>query len=273
MKCVPGLLVIGTVAAASLAQVTIVTVDRSVGATACVFAPPSYPEWCESDGKSNAAAGGWTDSVSFGIGAAGGVGFGGSIAVASQSSEAKPNQLFVTGSARVEADSDGECSSTGNALTSFHVKFKVVSPCRAVLSGETLTSAGAELRIQLRNGVGTLMYTLAGNNYAASFDLAPGNYEYFASALADGSCGGDCSHKERTDWISQVDFQPLACPADFNNDDVVDDSDFVYFVGAYNELICPELPATCPADLNDDGLVEDGDFVIFVVAYNDLICP
>lgn len=255
------------------AQVVITSVDRSVGATACVYAPPMYPDWCESDGKTNTAAGGWVDAVSFGNSAAGGVGYSGSIAVSSQSSDAKPNQLYINGSARVEVESAGECSSTGNVVTSFQVKFKVVSPCRAVLSGETVTAAGGELRIQLRNGVGALMYTLSGNNYAASFDLAPGNYEYFASALADGSCGGDCSHKERTDWISQVDFQPLACPADFNNDDVVDDSDFVYFVGAYNELICPELPTTCPADLNDDGLVEDGDFVIFAVAYNDLICP
>lgn len=272
MKCVPGLLAIGTVAAASQAQVTILTVDRSVGATACVYAPPTYPDWCESDGRSNFFAGSWVDVVSFGNSAAGGVGFAGSITVSNQSSDVQSNQFFIAGSARVEVDSDGECSSTGDVLTSFDVKFKVVSPCRAVLSGETQIDAGGELRIQLRNGEGTLMYTFAGN-YEASFDLAPGNYEYFASGLADGTCSGTCSHKERIDWQSRIDFVPLACPADFNGDNVVDDADFVVFVAAYNELVCPEEPAPCPVDLNGDGIVEDSDFVIFAAAYNELLCP
>jgi hypothetical protein len=32
---------------------------------------------------------------------------------------------------------------------------------------------------------------------------------------------------------------PQGCPADFNNDGVVDDFDFQSFVVSYNELICP----------------------------------
>lgn len=31
---------------------------------------------------------------------------------------------------------------------------------------------------------------------------------------------------------------PAGCPADFDNDTVVDDSDFVAFVFAYTELLC-----------------------------------
>jgi hypothetical protein len=30
-----------------------------------------------------------------------------------------------------------------------------------------------------------------------------------------------------------------ACPADLNNDNQVDDTDFVTFATAYNELVCP----------------------------------
>ncbi len=65
------------------------------------------------------------------------------------------------------------------------------------------------------------------------------------------------------------------CAGDFNNDGVVDDSDFVLFLPAYNILDCadPAMPAGCPADLNRDGLVDDADFVIFVARYNELICP
>lgn len=64
------------------------------------------------------------------------------------------------------------------------------------------------------------------------------------------------------------------CVCDLNADGVVDDSDFVIFVGAYNILDCadPSMPALCPADFNRDSLVDDADFVIFVGAYNELVC-
>jgi len=33
------------------------------------------------------------------------------------------------------------------------------------------------------------------------------------------------------------------------------------------------MPVGCPADFNHDGFVDDADFIVFVVAYNNLICP
>lgn len=65
------------------------------------------------------------------------------------------------------------------------------------------------------------------------------------------------------------------CPADLNQDHLVDDSDFTIFAGAYNILECtdPGMPSGCPSDFNRDGLVDDSDFTIFVAAYNDLLCP
>ncbi|MBX3388676.1 MAG: hypothetical protein KF691_04395 [Phycisphaeraceae bacterium] len=65
------------------------------------------------------------------------------------------------------------------------------------------------------------------------------------------------------------------CPADFNDDGLVDDSDFLAFVVGYNILDCadPSMPAGCPADINGDGFVDDSDFILFVAAYNELICP
>lgn len=61
-----------------------------------------------------------------------------------------------------------------------------------------------------------------------------------------------------------------SCAADFNNDGLVDDSDFVQFVAKYNELLVPG--AFRPGDLNGDSLCDDSDFVLFVAAYNDLLC-
>ncbi len=57
------------------------------------------------------------------------------------------------------------------------------------------------------------------------------------------------------------------CPGDFNGDGLVDDSDFVIFIPAYEQLINPR------ADLTGDGLSDDADFQSFVAAYNALECP
>lgn len=64
------------------------------------------------------------------------------------------------------------------------------------------------------------------------------------------------------------------CPADFNGDAMVDDADFVVFVGAYNMLDCadPAMAYGCPYDVTGDGMVDDSDFVVFVAAYNELVC-
>jgi len=35
----------------------------------------------------------------------------------------------------------------------------------------------------------------------------------------------------------------------------------------------PSMPFNCSADFNQDGLVDDTDFVIFVGEYNQLVCP
>lgn len=62
-----------------------------------------------------------------------------------------------------------------------------------------------------------------------------------------------------------------ACPADLNDDGLVDDTDFGIFIVAYNYLLCD--PPSCPADLNGDWVTDDSDFLIFVTAYDALLCP
>jgi len=57
-----------------------------------------------------------------------------------------------------------------------------------------------------------------------------------------------------------------SCDADLNGDGVVDDSDFVIFAGAYNNLL------DTFADFNFDNITDDSDFVIFAGAYNELLC-
>ncbi len=65
------------------------------------------------------------------------------------------------------------------------------------------------------------------------------------------------------------------CPADLNNDGVVDDTDFQVFVLSYNILDCADvgMPLGCPGDFNFDRIVNDDDFLPFVQAYNAVLCP
>lgn len=64
------------------------------------------------------------------------------------------------------------------------------------------------------------------------------------------------------------------CPANFNGDCSVDDTDFVFFAQAYDLFSCsdPAMPAGCAADFNGDGFVDDFDFVVFAQAYDGFFC-
>lgn len=65
------------------------------------------------------------------------------------------------------------------------------------------------------------------------------------------------------------------CPADLNNDLMVDDLDFQLFAPSYDALTCasPAMPVGCQADFNADGMVDDADFLLFLLAYNTAVCP
>ncbi len=63
----------------------------------------------------------------------------------------------------------------------------------------------------------------------------------------------------------------FACRADFNNDRLVDDSDFIVFARAYDEMTYAE--SFRREDMNDDRFVADYDFVQFAAAYDALACP
>ncbi|MBS0190857.1 MAG: hypothetical protein U0573_03055 [Phycisphaerales bacterium] len=59
------------------------------------------------------------------------------------------------------------------------------------------------------------------------------------------------------------------CPADFNGDAAVDDTDFVYFNKYYNDY----FNLAGDIDGSADGITDDTDFTVFAAAYNDYFCP
>jgi hypothetical protein len=67
----------------------------------------------------------------------------------------------------------------------------------------------------------------------------------------------------------------VLCPADFNQDYVVDDSDFVQFAEQYTMWDChaADMPGACAADLNHDDVVDDSDFMLFAGWYGVMVCP
>jgi hypothetical protein len=105
----------------------------------------------------------------------------------------------------------------------------------------------------------------------AAFDNFGTSVAISGDTIVAGACGDDIltNANQGSAWIY------ILCPADLNNDGLVDDSDFVVFVQAYDLLDCadPAMPPSCPADFNADGIVEDADFVAFASAYNTLVCP
>ncbi|MBS0189727.1 MAG: M12 family metallo-peptidase [Phycisphaerales bacterium] len=129
----------------------------------------------------------------------------------------------------------------------------------------------------LNNNAGNpLFVNPAGGNYR----LGPGSTCINTgdnSALASGFPLDIAGLPRRSGTIDRGAFEYTLnnCPADFNGDGLVDDSDFSLFVGGYNTLDCADasMPADCLFDLNHDGIVEDADFSLFALAYNDLICP
>jgi len=102
----------------------------------------------------------------------------------------------------------------------------------------------------------------------------PEQFLLVLSAVTQLEVKGEFSGLVDTGRLDNV-FVRTGCAGDLNGDSLVDDSDFILFVSAYNILDCadPSMPAGCPSDLNSDGLVDDADFIIFVAAYNDLVCP
>jgi hypothetical protein len=105
-----------------------------------------------------------------------------------------------------------------------------------------------------------------GTNQLRVLNAAPADSGLY-SVIVSGPCG------VRTSDAAALNVR--SCPADLNNDNQVDDADFVLFAPAYNLLLCsdPAMPATCPADLNADLIVDDSDFVLFASAYDALLCP
>jgi hypothetical protein len=57
------------------------------------------------------------------------------------------------------------------------------------------------------------------------------------------------------------------CAGDFNDDGFIDDTDFVLFAIAYDQL------NSGGGDLDFDTLTDDADFVLFATAYDALVCP
>ncbi|MBL8887294.1 MAG: S8 family serine peptidase [Phycisphaerales bacterium] len=89
---------------------------------------------------------------------------------------------------------------------------------------------------------------------------AAGRDDFFGWGMVDVKAGADYLYGR------------AVCRGDLNADGFVDDSDFVTFVGFYNELVTPG-GAWTGGDFNGDDSTDDADFVTFANSYDALICP
>lgn len=110
------------------------------------------------------------------------------------------------------------------------------------------------------------------NAPAANFRLATGSTGIDTgsnAAVATIAVDFDLSPRVLNTTVDMGAYEFIAstCTGDLNKDGFVDDSDFVRFADAYNNLLDRR------GDFNADLLTDDSDFVIFADAYNVLLCP
>jgi len=152
--------------------------------------------------------------------------------------------------------------------------------------------SGAQSTIRIVGGTATYISNLTNQNphfirpavpADADSDWEKWNYRLRLSSKGIG-IGGRWAGKDLDDrWRADGEPRPgdagcyyytyFTCPANIsrNWNQIVDDEDFVLFLGAYTEQVSP--PANPDADVNRDGLVDDADFLLFAVAYDRLLCP
>jgi hypothetical protein len=147
----------------------------------------------------------------------------------------------------------GEANGSSNGSLDFFIM-------EVSLSGEyighiTMGGLGSEKRANKHidsNGV----MTFVGGRFQQSFDSNP----YAGEALLTSTGASD-------GVVSIFEYSTVqGCPADFNNDQIVDVNDFLIFNSAYAQP-CDN----CIEDLNGDNMVDIEDFLMFNSAYG--ICP
>lgn len=167
-------------------------------------------------------------------------------------------------------------SAHATAVSKIEIEFNVHGPhhyqIRSVDVGQ-LNGVGSA--VMLHEGAEVFRYE-ALHVHEIRGALPEGDYTIVLTASTESGTSGANSV-----GIFELEFEViegLLCLADFNDDRLVDDADFVGFAEAYDALACPGARGGrheegCPADLNADHVVDDADFVLFAAAYNDLICP
>jgi hypothetical protein len=189
----------------------------------------------------------------------------------------EPAQVFLTASASSSLSGAEEVVS-GNASGNgqFEITFQLTETTTWSIPSSSISSIGAgSASITLKQGASTIFsYSTSVGNVGGT--LEAGQYTLMGDASASTSWSGSSSFST-ADLFVQFELAPggTSCTGDFNNDSVVDDSDFLVFVAGYNLLLCsdPGMTVGCPADFNSDGQVDDQDFPPFVAAYNALACP
>lgn len=115
-----------------------------------------------------------------------------------------------------------------------------------------------------------------GPSFRHAYLNSPGLVDSLAAFENTLFVGGDFEYADSNEayYFARLSICSL-CPADLNNDAIVDDADFCDFARDYDLMDCTDasMTAGCPADFNHDGFVDDADFTSFVAEYAAFLCP
>ncbi len=203
-------------------------------------------------------------------------------AFATHDSELQPVNMSGSGfmNSAASATSSSGLLFGASGTSTFSVDFTLTAASNLSLSGGFSGTAGkSTFNATLAHGATTLFSTSSAGSFIHDEHLVTGTtYTLTVTASCNSFAkyvSAPVSDAATANFFFVANLVGESCTGDLNNDNVVDDSDFVIFVNAYNILDCadPAMPAGCPADFNHDHVVDDADFVIFVPAYDALECP
>ena len=181
-----------------------------------------------------------------------------------QDSSLTPTGIFMHAGSFSSATPVDQCAG-GMGETMATVGFTIVVPTAYTLTGFMNSSGDTEARVTIKDKNGEIVAGVENVNgwieLAGSGTLQPGEYVFNAAGNSFLSQCTPSMASASVTFIAALNFvEPPQCPADFNNDDFLDYTDFDDFVVAFEA-------GQATSDFNGDGFLDFTDFDDFVVAF------
>ena len=167
----------------------------------------------------------------------------------------------TNGGAPTLPNDDLELLGTGN-ITIIGLEQEVIFDPPIVIPADT------NLVVTMHAGWSDGYLSVGGNNSPSASQTWYRDYQGFCSnTFTDVSVLGYPNFA----WVTElaIELSATPCPADFNNDGIVDGADLGVLISSWGP--CSPPPASCVADITGNGIVEGGDLGLLIASWGQ--CP